>query len=56
MDKPGKTETKSKTSGCQKGADGKISGIGKEEVGVSQRHNSEEKESTDKNIMRFEVF
>ena len=29
MDKPGKTETKSKTSGCQKGADGKISGIGK---------------------------
>lgn len=29
MDKPGKTESKSKTSGCQKGADGKISGIGK---------------------------
>ena len=29
MDKPGKTETKSKTSGCQKGGDGKITGTGK---------------------------
>ena len=29
MGKPGKTESKSKTSGCQKGVDGKISGIGK---------------------------